>query len=183
MTENYASKSAPDREKSLLDDSHPAKGGTAWTTPFITIDRGRVEGRSLGRIRRWSFHGNGPGFSMMTHSSLSFRPLNAENSFWANGYFHPADSAALAPFHRARPMATDLLVKNAKQRQLTRRLFWPRQSPPAGPNDLTLRGFSRKGRERISIGREWILGGKYTWTPRRGVARGENRGKIVDKNT
>jgi hypothetical protein len=40
MTANYASKSALDREGSLLDDSDPAKGGTAWATPFTTSDRG-----------------------------------------------------------------------------------------------------------------------------------------------
>jgi hypothetical protein len=40
MSGNYASKSALDREESLLDDSDPAKGGTAWATPFITTNRG-----------------------------------------------------------------------------------------------------------------------------------------------
>jgi hypothetical protein len=46
----------------------------------------------------------------MVHS-LSFRPLIAEKSLWGDGYFYPADAAALASFRRARPMATDLLAE------------------------------------------------------------------------
>jgi hypothetical protein len=39
----------------------------------------RMEGRSLGRLRRWSFHGNRSGFSIMARVSLSFRTLIAEH--------------------------------------------------------------------------------------------------------
>jgi hypothetical protein len=38
---------------------------------------------------------------MMAHFSLSVRPLITESSLWVDGYFYPADAAALAPFHRA----------------------------------------------------------------------------------
>jgi hypothetical protein len=88
MSENCASKSALGREGSLLDDSDPAKGGTAWAIPFIMSDRGRG-GRAVA-------------------------PPIAENSSRGERYFPPADSAALAPFHRASPVTTDLLVKEAK---------------------------------------------------------------------
>jgi len=62
MTENYASKSALDRGKSLLDDSE--RFGLPPGPPLSSRVIGdRVEGRSLGRIRQWSFQGSGPGLS------------------------------------------------------------------------------------------------------------------------